>query len=213
MTDYAGNGGTDQTGNAGWAIYGNGLDGTIVRRPDGTASRSESVTNTDIRDGTSNTLLFGEKALDRGRLGQWQPNDDVAVMWKVGTSTPSAGAIFRRYSTGTTPPVRRPMREHRLLFAVVCRVRLVPYRGLQCRFRGRPPTRDQLQHQPECFHESCPPATTARFTMPIRTDDRLRQRWRCCLAACCAALLLLAGCGKGDPGITPVYDWTTWKQG
>jgi prepilin-type processing-associated H-X9-DG protein len=76
MTDYAGNGGTDQTGSEGWSIYGNGKDGVIVRRPDGTGLRSGAVGSANIPDGASNTLLAGEKSLNLGRLGQWQPDDD-----------------------------------------------------------------------------------------------------------------------------------------
>lgn len=76
MCDYAGNAGTDMTGNNNWGMLGNGLDGVIVRRPDGTSSRSGSVTFLTIADGTSNTLLVGEKALNRGLLGQSQTDDD-----------------------------------------------------------------------------------------------------------------------------------------
>jgi prepilin-type processing-associated H-X9-DG protein len=76
MVDYAGNGGTDTTGNEGWAIFGNGLNGVIVRRPDGTASRSAAVDASSVRDGTSNTLFFGEKSFNIGRKGEWQAEDD-----------------------------------------------------------------------------------------------------------------------------------------
>ena len=76
MNDYAGNGGTDTTGNQGWAILGNGKDGTIVRRPNGSSGRSGPVAIALVRDGTSNTLLAAEKAFNQGRLGQWQPDDD-----------------------------------------------------------------------------------------------------------------------------------------
>jgi len=76
QNDYAGNGGTDPEGNQGWAILGNGKDGVIVRRPDNSAARSNPVGIAEIRDGTSNTLLAGEKALNQGRQGEWQPDDD-----------------------------------------------------------------------------------------------------------------------------------------
>jgi len=76
MIDYAGNAGTDPTGDLGVMIYGNGKDGVIVRRPDGSSDRSCSVTNAEIVDGTSNTLLVAEKTFNRGRLGEWQPEDD-----------------------------------------------------------------------------------------------------------------------------------------
>ena len=80
MNDYAGNGGTSDTGNMGWAIFGNGNDGTIVRRPDGTTQRSGHVSRTLIRDGTSCTLLFAEKALNIARIDEWQPDDDAGYV-------------------------------------------------------------------------------------------------------------------------------------
>lgn len=76
MIDYAGNAGTDPTGNMGWAVFGNGRDGTVVRRPDGSDARSDSVTLARIIDGTSKTLLVGEKSFNQGRLGEWQAEDD-----------------------------------------------------------------------------------------------------------------------------------------
>jgi hypothetical protein len=76
MNDYAGNGGTDATGNQGWAILGDGLNGTIVRRPNGSGARSPVVNNASVRDGTSNTLLVAEKSFNGGRKGEWQAEDD-----------------------------------------------------------------------------------------------------------------------------------------
>ena len=76
LIDYAGNGGTDQTGDTGWGMLGNGKDGVIVRRPDGSADRTASVGVAEVRDGTSNTLLAGEKCLNVGLLGQSQTDDD-----------------------------------------------------------------------------------------------------------------------------------------
>jgi prepilin-type N-terminal cleavage/methylation domain-containing protein/prepilin-type processing-associated H-X9-DG protein len=76
LIDYAGNGGTDETGNNNWGMLGNGKDGVIVRRPDGSADRGASVGVAEVRDGTSNTLLVGEKCLNVGLLGQSQSDDD-----------------------------------------------------------------------------------------------------------------------------------------
>ena len=76
LMDYAGNGGTDDTGNNGWGMLGNGKDGVIVRRPDGSADRSPSVGVDQVRDGTTNTMLAGEKCLNAGLLGQSQTDDD-----------------------------------------------------------------------------------------------------------------------------------------
>jgi prepilin-type N-terminal cleavage/methylation domain-containing protein/prepilin-type processing-associated H-X9-DG protein len=77
MTCYAGNAGTDRTGNTGWGILGNGRDGVIVRRPNGQPNRSVSVrTGKQIKDGSSKTMLAGEKCLNIGLLGQSQTDDD-----------------------------------------------------------------------------------------------------------------------------------------
>jgi prepilin-type N-terminal cleavage/methylation domain-containing protein len=79
MSDYAGNGGTDRTGYM-WGAQGNGLDGVICRRfiPGATGSnaRSPQVHFGLITDGTANTILIGEKALNLGLLGQSQTDDD-----------------------------------------------------------------------------------------------------------------------------------------
>jgi prepilin-type processing-associated H-X9-DG protein len=48
----------------------------VVRRPDGTANRSEPVGLTNIPDGASNTLLLSEKRMDVGQIGQSQPDND-----------------------------------------------------------------------------------------------------------------------------------------
>lgn len=80
MIDYAGNGGTDQRGSLGWAALGDGKDGTIVRRPDGSKTRSASVKIARITDGTSRTLMVGEKSFNQGRLGEWQAEDDAGYV-------------------------------------------------------------------------------------------------------------------------------------
>lgn len=77
LTCYAGNAGSDMTGNNGWGMLGNGLDGVIVRRPNGAVDRSVSVElSRHLTDGTSKTLLAGEKCLNLGLLGQSQTDDD-----------------------------------------------------------------------------------------------------------------------------------------
>lgn len=76
MNDYAGNGGIDETGSNGAFIQGNGLDGVITRRPSGAADRGSPVSMAHIRDGTSSTLMIGEKCYNVGRRGEWQPDDD-----------------------------------------------------------------------------------------------------------------------------------------
>jgi prepilin-type N-terminal cleavage/methylation domain-containing protein/prepilin-type processing-associated H-X9-DG protein len=79
MLDYAGNGGTNTTKTDPSAgSYGNGIDGTVVRRPDGSTTRSDVVTlkSASIPDGTSNTLLVAEKSMDLGLLGTSQEDDD-----------------------------------------------------------------------------------------------------------------------------------------
>jgi prepilin-type N-terminal cleavage/methylation domain-containing protein/prepilin-type processing-associated H-X9-DG protein len=76
QNDYAGCGGSDPTGSLGWGILGNGLDGAIVRRPNGESDRSAAVRMSRIKDGAANVLLAAEKSYNQGRLGQWQPDDD-----------------------------------------------------------------------------------------------------------------------------------------
>lgn len=76
LGDYAGNGGLDTTGYS-WGILGNGRDGVIVRRPDGSSLRSGSVRFTTITDGGSNTLMIGEKVFNFGLTGYAQANEDA----------------------------------------------------------------------------------------------------------------------------------------
>jgi prepilin-type N-terminal cleavage/methylation domain-containing protein len=79
MLDYAGNAGTDRTRDGATAgSYGNGNNGLVVRRPNGSNTRSVSVRLTDrlIPDGASNTLLISEKRLQLELLGQTQEDDD-----------------------------------------------------------------------------------------------------------------------------------------
>ncbi len=77
MMDYAGNAGVDTTGNNGWGMLGNGLDGVVVRKPGGTdRSGPVSLQKGSIKDGTSNTLLAAEKCLNLGLLGKSQTDDD-----------------------------------------------------------------------------------------------------------------------------------------
>ncbi len=79
MLDYAGNAGTDRTGTDttnGFGL-GNGNDGLVVRRPDGTPLRSLLVRlGSSIPDGSSNTLLVAEKRMRLDILGSPQPDDD-----------------------------------------------------------------------------------------------------------------------------------------
>jgi hypothetical protein len=87
MMDYAGNGGTDQWGNSFDGQMGNGLDAPVVRspdpkvrpRPDGKPQRSVSVQpGKQILDGTSKTLLLGEKCLNAQLSDQGpQASDDA----------------------------------------------------------------------------------------------------------------------------------------
>jgi prepilin-type N-terminal cleavage/methylation domain-containing protein/prepilin-type processing-associated H-X9-DG protein len=76
MLDYAGNGGLDQTEPVAGS-YGNGRNGSVVRRPGVNVHRSASVRlDANIPDGSSNTLLAAEKRMHRNFLGQNQPDDD-----------------------------------------------------------------------------------------------------------------------------------------
>ncbi len=121
MIDYAGNGGTDTTGDTGWGTLGNGKDGVIVRRPDGSADRSGTVGIADISDGTSTTLLAAEKCLNMGLLGKSQTDDDSGWMdgwdwdhirWGYFPPSPDwndsssahAGYAFLHGAFGSSPP-------------------------------------------------------------------------------------------------------------
>jgi prepilin-type processing-associated H-X9-DG protein len=88
MLDYGGNGGVDKVGTAGGAMLGNGLDAPVVRRPDPKALdpitrapvRSVSVSpGRHILDGTSKTMLVGEKCLSITSTGNAEPqgSDDA----------------------------------------------------------------------------------------------------------------------------------------
>jgi prepilin-type N-terminal cleavage/methylation domain-containing protein len=79
MTDYVANGGTDAVGTLSppWGQSGNGLDAPICRRPNGSPGRGSPVTMASISDGTSNTLLLGEKCLNDALIGTSQGDDDL----------------------------------------------------------------------------------------------------------------------------------------
>ncbi len=95
--DYAGNCGTEDVGkDIAWGRLGNGLDGVIVRRPDGTPSRSSPVRLSDITDGTGTTVLAGEKALDRRTLGKGASDDNE------GCQAPGWDSL----RWGCVPPIR-----------------------------------------------------------------------------------------------------------
>ena len=78
MIDYAGNAGVDPTGNNGWGMLGNGKDGAITRKPGGTDRLAGplSYQKNSFKDGTTNTLLAAEKAVNIGLLGSSQTDDD-----------------------------------------------------------------------------------------------------------------------------------------
>ena len=88
--DYAGNGGTDDgflmfnnrsltpcTRCPRWGMPGGGRDGAVTRRPDGSDERGGSVKPSTITDGLSNTLLLGEKCLNKALLDHDQTDDDA----------------------------------------------------------------------------------------------------------------------------------------
>jgi prepilin-type N-terminal cleavage/methylation domain-containing protein len=107
MTDYAGNAGTDSTGGDNGGMYGAGKDGVVIR-----LGYTDFVSLTDIPDGTSTTLMVGEKHLNLtfvttepqpddndGYVGGFQ--DDV-VRW--GAFPPRADEYLPEYTTATIHP-------------------------------------------------------------------------------------------------------------
>jgi prepilin-type N-terminal cleavage/methylation domain-containing protein/prepilin-type processing-associated H-X9-DG protein len=81
MLDYAGNAGTESDTGLPGAALGNGLDGLVIRRPRPDAPpgdvRSASIRlEGSIPDGSSNTLLVGEKRLRPDKLGVPELHDD-----------------------------------------------------------------------------------------------------------------------------------------
>src|SRR5262249_39597307 len=81
MLDYAGNAGIETDLGEPGAALGNGLDGLLVRRP-GPGNPPDDIRGGLVRleasipDGTSNTLLVGEKRLRPDRFGMAQLHDD-----------------------------------------------------------------------------------------------------------------------------------------
>jgi prepilin-type N-terminal cleavage/methylation domain-containing protein len=76
MIDYAGNAGTS-TDEAHGLMPGNGKNGTVVRRPNGSPLRSGSVRlGSGIPDGASNTLLVGEKRMNMSGSPTYSLDDD-----------------------------------------------------------------------------------------------------------------------------------------
>lgn len=69
VNDYAGNGGLYTSTGAMWGDGKNG--GVLVRR-----KQSIQITLMDIKDGTTNTILVGEKRVDSGALGSFQCDDN-----------------------------------------------------------------------------------------------------------------------------------------
>jgi prepilin-type N-terminal cleavage/methylation domain-containing protein/prepilin-type processing-associated H-X9-DG protein len=91
MIDYVGNGGTEdfrppiqsqpEQGKTilvdiPGAAVGNGTDGVVVRKPGPFPNRGQSIRQSIITDGTSMTLLIGEKRLQPELLGRAQSHDD-----------------------------------------------------------------------------------------------------------------------------------------
>jgi prepilin-type N-terminal cleavage/methylation domain-containing protein len=109
MTDYAGNAGTTNQGNDSAGVYGNGSDGLVIQL----IPNAQFVRLTDIPDGASNTLLVGEKRMNRryvrtecqaddndGYVGGFQ--DDV-VRW--GAFPPGPDVFTDLYTTSTDHPL------------------------------------------------------------------------------------------------------------
>ena len=107
MTDYAGNAGTSSVGNDGGGVYGSGGDGVIIR-----LRAVPFVGFAAITDGTSNTMLIGEKHMNLGfvdSLPQADDNDgyvggfqDDVVRW--GAFPPARDVVAPMYDWSTIHP-------------------------------------------------------------------------------------------------------------
>jgi prepilin-type N-terminal cleavage/methylation domain-containing protein len=108
MTDYAGNAGTTNQGGDGGGSYGNGSDGLVIQL----TATPDFVRLTDIPDGASNTLLVGEKHMNRAFVTtepQADDNDgyvagfqDDVVRW--GAFPPAPDIRSDLYTTTTDHP-------------------------------------------------------------------------------------------------------------
>jgi len=78
MLDYAGNAGTDCPSIGGWGIRGDGKTGAIARRyiPGEDRSRAVKLASLTTGDGTSTTLLIGEKLMNAALVGTQDLGDD-----------------------------------------------------------------------------------------------------------------------------------------
>jgi prepilin-type N-terminal cleavage/methylation domain-containing protein len=113
MIDYAGNGGTSLD-EPDLLMPGNGRNGTVVRRPNGTPLRSSQVNlSRTITDGTSNTLLVGEKRMRMGSLGSSQIDDDQGytdgwdvdtIRWGINSPAPDRNAEWTPDRFGSRHP-------------------------------------------------------------------------------------------------------------
>ncbi len=109
MIDYAGNAGTTCSGGDGGGCYGDGtVDGIVVMQGTLNGGSSYIVTPASVTDGTSNTLMVGEKRMnalyyfvapqgagepddDSGYVGGFQ--DDVIRFGALGGATTSVAAL------------------------------------------------------------------------------------------------------------------------
>lgn len=114
MMDYSGNAGIDthNDGSTGGA-YGNGRNGTVCRRYKPGVGRSPVVKTNTIKDGTSSTVLVGEKSVDIGNLGLNQPDEDQGyvsgwdwdeVRWAVEAPRMDERGVWTPYQFGSSHP-------------------------------------------------------------------------------------------------------------
>ena len=180
-TDYAGNGGVEQTPVVG-AFLGNGLNGVVVRRPNpADSTRSLPVNQGNISDGASNTLMLGEKYLDLKNMAAAQANTNAqsagrgrpGLHLRLGSGCHTLGEQCARPGPVPRLPGQQqfPVRLCVWLFAPI---------QLQCHLRRRFTPSHSLHDRPGFVAAHMPTQRRVRRESQRHViDEWVKTRWRC----------------------------------